>query len=146
LALRHSRTLIGGFKHEFRACHAERLEDVLFLELIQRLAGHDFDDAADDIGRMTVTPERARLPRQWQHGDPLGKHLVVETTVEQAGVHIGLIDQLAANVIVGDARRVPQQIHHGHRPVQRYQFQKPSSVGRSRPDAYFHIGKCRDEF
>ena len=42
--------IVGTFQHEFRAGHAERIEDVLLLELIERLSGDDLNDAPKDVG------------------------------------------------------------------------------------------------
>ena len=48
--LRHPRAFVGTFQHEFRAGHAERIEDVLFFKLIERLSGYDLNDATEDVG------------------------------------------------------------------------------------------------
>jgi len=43
---------IGYIK--IRVRHAEGIEDVLLLELIERLAGSDLDDPAENVGGVTV--------------------------------------------------------------------------------------------
>ena len=101
--LRHPRPFVGAIENVFGARHAKRIEDVLLFELVQGLPRYDLDDAADDVRRMTVTPKRARLPRQRQFGDALGKYFVVILSIEQAGIHVSLVDQLAADIVVGDA-------------------------------------------
>src|ERR1700727_265766 len=58
---------------EFCRGHTERIEQVLLLELVQRLARGHFDDAAEDVGRMAVIPQRARLFGERHLGDPLGE-------------------------------------------------------------------------
>src|SRR4051812_15217155 len=82
--LRHPGMFVRALKNVFGACHAKRVEDVLLFELIKGLPGYDLDDAADHVSGMTVTPKRARLPRQRQFGDPLGKYRVIIASIEQA--------------------------------------------------------------
>ena len=55
--------------------HAERIEQPFLLELIERFAGHDLDDAAEHVGRLAVVPGGAGLKGQRQFRQPLGSHL-----------------------------------------------------------------------
>ena len=48
--LRHPRAFVGTFQHEFRAGHAERIEDVLLFKFIKCLSGYDLDDAPEHVG------------------------------------------------------------------------------------------------
>ena len=116
---------------------------LLLQELLQRLPGNDLDDAAEHVGGMAVAPQRAGLPRQRQPRDPLGKHLVVERLFEQIGLRIGLLDQLAADIAVGDARGVPQQIGDRHRPARRLALECRLAVAFAL-DADLHIGEGRN--
>ena len=72
----------GAVEHKFGAGHAERIEDVLLLELVQRLSRDDLDDAAEHVGGVAVAPQRAGLARQRQSGNPFGKFLVVEMALK----------------------------------------------------------------
>ncbi len=78
------------------------------LELIERLAGHDLDDAAEHVGRMPVIPQRARLLGQRQLRQPFCEFGIVEIAEVNAGI-CGL-DQPFAIEAVGDARGMQQQI------------------------------------
>ena len=48
--LRHPRAFLVTFQHEFRAGHAERIEDVLLFKLIECLPGYDLNDAPEHVG------------------------------------------------------------------------------------------------
>ncbi len=78
-------------QEEFGRGHAERVEQILFLELIERLAGGYFDHAAEHIGRMPVIPHRARLFGQRPLRDPFGESGIVE--IAEIDARIGGLDQ-----------------------------------------------------
>ena len=52
---------------------------------------------------MAVAPERTGLSGQWQARNAFGKLPVVEMPFENIGVLIGLPDQFATDIFVGDA-------------------------------------------
>ncbi len=105
-------------QEEFRGGHAERIEQMRLLELIERLAGCDLDDAAENVDRMPVIPQRARLLGQRHLGQPLDKFGIVE--IAEINAVIGGLDQSLAIEAVGDAGRVQQQILDVDRPAQGY--------------------------
>ena len=86
-----------------------------FSKFVKRLSRDDLDDAAEHIGGMTVAPQRAGLPRQWQPCDTIRECLVVEWPIEDMPGNIGLLDECAADIVVGDAGGVAQQVGYGRR-------------------------------
>ena len=58
-------------------------EQPLLFELVQRFSGNDLDDAAENVGRVAVIPQRARLLGERQFREPLGELRIVDVAVEQ---------------------------------------------------------------
>ena len=108
---------------------------------LRRLAGNDFDDAAENVGGAAVVPFRAGLAHQRQAGDEGGVFGVGDLAAAQPRLLIQLLHQAVAGVVVGDARGVPQQVLNRHRPLQRYELELAVVL-----DADLLIGKFRDEF
>ena len=63
--------------------HAKRIEQPLLFELKQRLSRNDLDDAAENIGRVAVIPQRSRLFGERKFCNAFGELRVVEIAVEQ---------------------------------------------------------------
>jgi len=121
--------------------HLQRREDALGQERSQTLGRDDLDDAAEDVGGAAVVPLRAGLAdqRKFRHqGRVLG---IGDLAAAQPRLLVELLHQAVAGVVVGDARRVPQQVLDRDRPLDRHQFQR--AVGL---DADLLVGKLRDEF
>src|SRR5258708_38069035 len=78
LGVAHPVRRIG--QEEFRGGHMKRIEQVCLFELKERLAGHDLDHTAEDVDRMPVIPERARLLGERQLCHPLYEFGIVEIT------------------------------------------------------------------
>ena len=94
--------------------HAERAGDAPAIEIAERLARDDLDDAAEHIGRHAVFPGRARLEHQWQprqFARPVRRWsgLVHDVRVAPQQLH-----RRVAEIRVGQPRGVAQQILHGH--------------------------------
>ena len=60
-----------------------------------------------------------------QLGDHFGQCL---PAIRDVGVDIGLVDEIVSVLAVDEARSVPQQILHGHRPALRLEGQGPFSA------------------
>ena len=135
----------GGIgEEEFRRGHPKRIEQLRFFELIERLAGCDLDDAAENVDRMTVIPQRTRLLGQRHPCDPLGKLGIVE--IAEIDTVIGGLHQPFAVEAVGDPRGLQQQILDRDRAG-------AAAPGRARPaglvlslDTDLHVGKGGNVF
>ena len=82
--------------------------------LAELLAVDHFDQAAQHVGRHAVFPARAGRELQRQGGELGDEFLVAHAAIADLGVDVGLVDQRRAARAVGEARRVAQQILHGH--------------------------------
>ena len=131
-------------QEEFGRGHAERIEQVGLLELVQRLARGDLDDAAEHVDRMAVIPQRARLFGQRHLGDPFGEFGIVE--IAEIDAVIGRLDQPVAIEAVGDAGGVQQQILDIDRPARRHQVEHRLAGVVLALDADLHVGKGRNVF
>src|SRR5260370_14860410 len=109
------------------------------LELIERPARDDLDDAADNVGRMPVTPQRARLRGQWQLRQSLDEFGIVE--IAEINPVISGLDQPFAIEAVGDARGVQQQILDIDGPAQRHQAEYQAAGTIFSFDADLHAGE-----
>ena len=107
----------------------------------RRLAGDDFDDAAENVGGAAVIPFRAGLADQRQARDHGGVFGIADLAAAQPRLLVELLHQAVAGVVVGDARGVPQQILDRHRPRQRHQFELAVVL-----DADLLVGEFRNEF
>ena len=125
--------------------HPQGIEQLRLLELIERLAGGHFDDAAEHVDRMPVIPERARLLRQRQFCDPLGKFGIVE--IAEINPVIGGLHRPSRPVeSVGDPRRMQQQVLDRHRPAQRREIEHGLAGLILALDADLHAGERRNVF
>ena len=110
--------LLARREVELRVAHAERLEDALAQDLVERLTGHDFDERAQDVGVVAVDPRRAGLRVCGQARD--AAHGVADRLVLVGEVVARLSrrgPQVAADpVAVAEARRVREQVAHRDRP------------------------------
>ena len=128
-------------KLETRIGHAERLPEALREEFAEALARNSFDDEAEDIGRETVLPGRARLVKQRRLAELDEEFLLVEHRAR--AVHgIGAIGSARAAVLIREAGRVSQQILHGHLTLGRHRLER---IARRRLRD-LHAGKLRQEF
>ncbi len=95
---------------------------------------------------MAVTPKRAGLSGQGQAGDAFGKLLVVEMPLENIGIHVGLLDQIAADIVIGNTGGLTQQILDVHRPVRRFELEDFGTAFRFGFVADLNLGKGRNVF
>jgi len=79
-------------------------------------------------------------------GDAVGEDLVVVLPAQNVGLRIGRPDQVAANIVVADARGVPHQILDGHGPVRRHQLEDRLTIPGFGLDADLFRGERRDVF
>src|SRR5713101_4066328 len=92
-----------AMQHKPGAGHPKRREDALPENLKQRFPGHDFDDAPENVRGVAVAPKRTGLSGQWQAGNAFGKLLVVKMPLKNIGIQISLLDQIAADIFIGNA-------------------------------------------
>ncbi len=120
--------------------HLQRRQDALGEERAQLFPGNDFDDAAEDVGGAAVVPFGAGLAHQRQARDQGRVFGVADLAAAQPRLLIHLLHQAVTGMVVSDARGVPQQVLHGHRPPKRHQIELAVVL-----DADLLIGKFRDE-
>ena len=117
--LRDTRALVGR-DEERRVGHLQRPVDALREELAERLAGHDLDDAAEDVGRQAVLPPRAGLVEQWRlaqaldelvHGQRQRRHV--------RGLRVHLVDFRRPAVAVRETGGVAHQVLDRHLALDR---------------------------
>ena len=121
--------------------HLQRRQDAFGQERAERFAGDDLDDAAENVGRAAVIPFRARLAHQRHAGDHGRVFGVGDLAAAQPRLLVELLDGAVAGVVVGQARRMPQQILNGHLPLDRHQVELAVVL-----DADLLLGKLRNEF
>ena len=121
--------------------HLQRRQDAFGQERAERLAGDDFDDAAEHVGRAAVIPFRAGLADQRHAGDHGRVFGVGDLAAAQPRLLVELLDRAVAGVVVGQARRMPQQVLHGHLPLDRHEVELAVVL-----DADLLVGKLRNEF
>jgi len=97
----------GLIDRERRIKHTKRIEQSLFFKFIKRFSRNDLDDAAENVGRMPIVPQRARLFGERQFCESFGELRVVEIAVEQAAFRIELSNRAVAIKPVRDAGGVP---------------------------------------
>ena len=120
--------------------HLQRRQDPLGQERAERLAGDDFDDPAEHVGRAAVVPFGARLAHQRHAGDDGGVFGVADLAAAQPRLLVQLLHRAVAGVVVSQPRGVPQQVLHRHRPLHRHEFELAVDV-----DADLLIRKLRNE-
>src|SRR6202020_420552 len=103
-----------------RIGHTERIEKPLFLEFVQRFSRNDLDDATENIGRVAVIPQRARLFGQRQFREPLCELRVVEVPVKEPTARIEFSNGTVAVKSIRDARGVPEQVENSDRTTERF--------------------------
>ena len=121
--------------------HLQRRQDAFGQERAERLAGDDFDEAAEDVGGAAVVPLGARLADQRQARDQRGMLGVADLAAAQPRLLIELLHQAVAGVFVSDAGSVAQQILDRDRPLQRHEIELAVVL-----DADLLVGKFRNEF
>ena len=85
--------------------HFQRIENALLLELVERFAGNDLDEAAEHVNRVAVVPGRAGLIGERQLGEAVHEVGVGELAAHQIDPLVGLLDERIAEETVGDSRR-----------------------------------------
>ena len=131
---------------ETRVLHAERIQQPLLLELIERFSGDHLDHPTEDIDRMAVVPGRARLVGERQFGEAFGEIGIVDVTGKQASVDIGLLDQSLAEETVGEAGGVAHQVLDGDRALDRDRIQSHRPVLALLLDADLDVRERRNVF
>ena len=129
---------------ERRVLHAERVEDPLLLELVERLLRDDLHDAAEHVGRVAVVPHRARVIGERQLDEPLHELGVRRIAVEQLRLEVLLLHQRAAEDAVRHPGGVAQEVLDGHLSPRRHQLERRVAVGARLLDADPHLGDLRD--
>ena len=110
--------------------HAQRLEDVLGQEAVERLARHHLDQPTEHVGRHRVVPLGAGLEQQRHrrpHVDRAGQVEVGRAAPLEPGVAVHGVDRVGVVEAVGEPGRVGQQVpdahrlggRHGHRRLRR---------------------------
>ena len=121
--------------------HLQRRQDALGQERTERLAGDDFDDAAEHVGRAAVVPAFAGLADQRHAGDDGGVFGVADLAAAQPRLLVELLHRAVAGVVVSQTRGVPQQVLHRRLPLHRHQLELAVVL-----DADLLVGKFRNEF
>ena len=117
--------------------HAERIQDALFDEGVERLAGGDLDDAPQDVGRHAVVPPRSRTREQRELGHAAREVVEALGPAERIRLVVEAIDGRVAEEPVGETRGVGQQVLDGDRTRRRHAV---SAVGQDR-----HVGELGHE-
>ena len=150
-AVDHQRALRGRRVHgrqavahvptdpEPRVAHAERTEDLLIQETVERLTRRDLDHAPRHVETGAVAPLRAGREEQRNAGDAVGElrqrpACVVQPRPREDGVHG------TRREAVGQARRVVQKLPHGHRRLGGPQDRVVRRATGEDP----HVGERRD--
>ncbi len=98
--------------------HAERAEDPLGEELVERLPGGDLDHAAEDVGGDAVVPLRARLEQQRQRRPAVARRRQVHAPGRagvEAGRAVDRVDRVHPVEPVGEPGGVGEQVPDPHR-------------------------------
>ncbi len=130
-----------GSDEKVGVVHAERIEDALLDELLERHAADLADEIADHVGGDRIIPGLARREFQRDVGE------ILDHALQRAGLFdladlfgaIGGIDIAALLEAVGQPRRVAQQVHDQHRPRRRL-GQEAGPVPASNTPRFFHSG------
>ena len=139
--------LVSGARNmESGVVHAQRPQDFLIEECVERLARHDFDHAPEYVGGMAVLPGCARFVDQRQlrqRTAPFGEHPFLGKNV---GFGVRLFDQRwCAEQTVGKARSMAQQILHRDLAFGINQTERKFTGSIGCFDADFHVLELGDE-
>ena len=119
---------------EARVGHAERIEDALLLELIERLARTRPRPPGRGCRSSGCSPRSCRAGRRaaaWRCARRT--RALSRSPSNDLGVQIGLLHQHVAEDAVGEARRVAQQVLNRHRLASR----RPARASACRPRPCF---------
>ena len=124
--------------------HAERPEDPLGEELVERLAGDDLDDPPEDVGRHRVQPLGAGLEGERQAGPGVAArgevHARRRAPLEAVGA-VDLVDGVRVVEAVREPRRVRHQVPDPHRRRERRRERLLRRAAQVDP----RVGERRDE-
>ena len=98
--------------------HPERFEDPLLQEHVERLTGHDLDDASEHVGRHAVVPLAAGLEHEREFGPLRTAGGEIETgrvPPREPGVAVDRVDGVGVVEPVGQPGRVGEQMPDPHR-------------------------------
>ena len=115
--------------------HVQRQGDALGNELIQRHSRHRFDQAAEHVGGHAVVPHGAGLVLQGQRGEldhELCRGLV---QIHRVGGTIRRLHHRIAELAIGDAGGVAQQVLHRDLALDRLEVKPAPAIRAHRFDA-----------